>query len=176
MSMTNSSNRVEVITSVQRRRALGGFGEGSDGRGDLRARHDGEPGGALAWGCTEPAVHLASAGGARPPDCGWQRRRGCAGLRLSSAAEPGSRASSPAWQEKRLKPRFSRRRWSTPRAKETAAGVRRRNRAAHRRVHCHGSQASKPWRGEGLETVQSQAGLSRDEKPRPLARPPCRRD
>jgi transposase len=62
VSMTNSTNRVEIITSVQRRRRR------SHGRRNLRAGYDGKPGGSSAWRRRKPVVHLASAGGARQPD------------------------------------------------------------------------------------------------------------
>src|SRR5262249_33163106 len=70
--MTNSTDRVEIITSVQRRRRWTAPGK----RRDLRAGYDGKPGGSSAWRCPKPVVHLASAGGARQPDGGRQWGRG----------------------------------------------------------------------------------------------------
>src|SRR5262252_10579371 len=76
VSMTNSTNRVEIITSVQRRRRW----SAPEKVRMVRAGYDGKPGGSSAWRRPKPVVHLASAGGARRPDRGRQGGRGRAGF------------------------------------------------------------------------------------------------
>jgi hypothetical protein len=82
VSMSNPTDRVEIITSRRRRwtarRPLSG--------------HDDKFGGSLTWRCPEPALHLAPAGGGGGADGCRQLRTGGAGLRLSGFAEPGARA------------------------------------------------------------------------------------
>ena len=60
MSMTGNIDRVEVITSVQRRGRWSAE-EGADRAGALRAGNVGVAGGAAARGRAEPGIHLASA-------------------------------------------------------------------------------------------------------------------
>src|SRR5215469_9172696 len=79
--------------------ALDSGREGSHGRGDLRAGHDGKLGGSPTWRCPEPALHLAPAGGGGGADGRRQRRTGGAGVGLSGFAEPGARAATAARQE-----------------------------------------------------------------------------
>ena len=98
MSMTNPPNRIEVVTSVQRRRRWTAsekvrmveetFAPGMTVSLVARQR-----------GVAKPAVHVAPIGGAREPDRSRQRRGGGAGVGLSGVAEPGARASSAARQE-----------------------------------------------------------------------------
>jgi transposase-like protein len=106
VSMTSSPNRIEVVTSVQRRRRWTASGkvrmvEETFAPGmtvSLVARqHDVAPNQSFTW--------------RRQPDCGRQRRGGGAGVGLSGVAEPGSRASSAARQED-PGGRFSRRLWN----------------------------------------------------------------
>ena len=100
MSMSNPTNHVEIVTSVQRRRRWTAsekvrMVEETFEPGMTRVSLGGSP----ARRCAEPAVHVAPIGGARQSDRGRQRRGGGAGVGLSGATEPSSRASSAARQE-----------------------------------------------------------------------------
>src|SRR3979411_2857495 len=53
VSVTNLTDRIEHVGSGPA--ALDGVGEGSDGGGDLRTKHDGELGGSPACQCPKPA-------------------------------------------------------------------------------------------------------------------------
>ena len=55
-------------------------GEGADRRRDVSARQLGLAGSPPSWHCRQPALHLASADGARRADGGWRRRAGGACL------------------------------------------------------------------------------------------------
>jgi Transposase len=88
VSVSNPTNHIAIITSVQRRRRWTAsekvqmveetFTPGMTV--SLVARRHG----------AEPAVYLAPIGGAGQPDCGRQRRGGRAGIGLSGVAEPSS--------------------------------------------------------------------------------------
>src|SRR5262249_26054176 len=96
VSMSNPTDRVEIITSVQRRRRWTAaekvrmveetFEPGMTV--SLVARRHGR--------CPEPAVHVAPACGGGGADGCRQRRTGRAGLGLSGFAEPGARAATAA--------------------------------------------------------------------------------
>ena len=62
--MTNSTNRVEIITSVQRRRRWTAAEKVRMVEETFELGNDGKPGGSSAWRRPKPVVHLASAGGA----------------------------------------------------------------------------------------------------------------
>ena len=86
MSMTNTTDRVEIITSGQRRRRW------TASEKVRMVEETFEPGMTVslvapAWRCSEPAVHVAPPGGARRSDCGGQWRRSCACVGLPSPAD-----------------------------------------------------------------------------------------
>src|SRR5262249_38049347 len=116
--MTNSTDRVEIITSVQRRRRWTAPGK----RRDLRAGYDGKPGGSSAWRCPKPVVHLASAGGARRPAAG---KRSCR-LVIIGLCRTKFANFIGSWARRRWKRRFSKRPSNMPQGQKNNCGCRRR--------------------------------------------------
>src|SRR5262249_7498268 len=117
--MTNSTDRVEIITSVQRRRRWTAPGK----RRDLRAGYDGKPGGSSAWRCPKPVVHLAAAGGARQPDRGRQRGKRSCRLLIIGLCRTKFANFIGSWARRRWKRRFSKRPSNTPRGQKTTAAA-----------------------------------------------------
>src|SRR5262249_2751238 len=96
--MSNPTDRVEIITSVQRRRRW------TAGEKVRMVEETFEPGmtvsrGSPTWRCPESAVHVAPAGGGGSADGRRQRRTGRAGVGLPGLAEPGAGAPTAARQE-----------------------------------------------------------------------------
>jgi hypothetical protein len=89
--MTNPPTRIEVVTSLQRRR------RGTASEKVRMVEETFAPGMTVSLVARQHGV--APIGGARQPDCSRQRRGGGAGVGLWGVAEPGSRASSAARQE-----------------------------------------------------------------------------
>ena len=90
MSMTNPTNHVEIITSVQRRRRWTASEE------VRMVEETFEPGMTVSLVtrrrgvAPNQRVHVVPIGSARQLDCGGQWRGGCAGVGLSGVAEPSS--------------------------------------------------------------------------------------
>src|SRR5262245_29695828 len=96
--MTNAADRVEIITSVQRRRRW------TASEKVRMVEETFEPGMTVSLvarrhGVAPNQLFLAPAGGPGGADGRRQRGRGRAGVGLPSLAEPGARAATTAWQE-----------------------------------------------------------------------------
>ena len=99
MSMTNSTDRIEIITSVQRRRRW------TASEKVRMVEETFEPGMTVSLVARRHGVApnqlftMAPPGGARRSDRSRQWRRGRAGVGLPSLAEPGSRTAPASRQE-----------------------------------------------------------------------------
>src|SRR5215472_5041196 len=126
--MTNSTDRVEIITSVQRRRRW------TAPEKVRMVEETFEPGMTVSLvarrhGVAPTVVHLTSAGGARQPDRGRQREEVVPACEfLSGLCRTKFANFIGFWARRRWKRRFSKRPSNTPQGQKNNCGCRRRRR------------------------------------------------